>query len=304
MAKAEDYKIALDDGHGPQTAGKRTPYIASLGRQIRENEFNKPVVNYLEAELRRCGFRTIQLAPTDLDTPLRTRTNTANAAKADILVSVHFNAMGNTFAYSSAKGFSAHIQEGMSNSSNAYRLAKLMIEELSKGTPQVNRGVVKQNLHMTRESAMPAVLVECGFMDDPGEALLMISTSFHKEVARESAMAICRYFGVAYVPEKPEAITAAKPEPDPIPKEDDKLYKPEVDEMTLATSRVLMRLADKGEKSIGKEWRDKLNSGELTESQAIGLIYTAIDRGLIVGYEDNTDLVERVEKLEKSLTKK
>lgn len=198
MAKASDFLIAVDDGHGPHTAGKRTPYIPSLGRQIRENEFNKAVADLLESELKRCGFRTLQLAPSDLDTPLTTRTNTANRAKADLLISIHFNAMGNTFEYSSAKGFSAHIQEGLSNSSKAYKAAQLIIEELRKGTPQVNRGIVKQNLAITRQSAMPAVLVECGFMDDPSEALLMISKSFHQEVASELAAAVCRFFGVPY----------------------------------------------------------------------------------------------------------
>lgn len=209
MAKAADFLIALDDGHGPQTAGKRTPYIASLGRSIRENEFNKAVVDLLEVELKRVGFRTLQLAPTDLDTPLITRTNIANRAKADILVSVHFNAMGNTFAYSSAKGFSVHIQEGSTNNSKAYKLAALMVKELAKGTPQTNRGVVKQNLHMTRASVMPAVLVEAGFMDDPTESLLMINKKFHQEVVGELTAAICQYFGVSYQSGNP--IQAAQP---------------------------------------------------------------------------------------------
>lgn len=226
MVNTKDILIAVDDGHGPHTAGKRTPYIAALGRQIRENEFNKPTANYLESELKRCGFRTMQLAPTDVDTGLTARTNAANRANADMLVSIHFNAMGNTFAYSSAKGFSVHIQEGLSNSSKAYKLAQLMIDELKAGTPQVNRGIVKQNLAITRQSKMTAVLVECGFMDDPTEALLMISPAFQQEVARELAKAICRFYGVPYkgasgstpaakpAPAKP----AAKPAPKPVTK--------------------------------------------------------------------------------------
>lgn len=208
MASAKDFLVLLDDGHGPHTAGKRTPYIKALGRSIRENEFNKAVVDLLEAELKRIGFRTLQLAPTDLDTPLITRTNTANRANGDILVSIHFNAMGNTFAYSSAKGFSVHIQEGSSNNSKAYKLAALMVKELAKGTPQTNRGIVKQNLHMTRASKMPAVLVEAGFMDDPKEAMLMIDRNFHREVVTELAAAICSYFGVSY---KGAPVQASKP---------------------------------------------------------------------------------------------
>ncbi|OAT82459.1 hypothetical protein A6P54_07860 [Bacillus sp. MKU004] len=73
MVKAIDYLIALDDGHGLGTSGKRTPYIPSIGRQIRENEFNEKVTLYLKGELERCGFRTLLTAPTDGDTPLKER---------------------------------------------------------------------------------------------------------------------------------------------------------------------------------------------------------------------------------------
>lgn len=198
MAKASSYLVAMCDGHGANTAGKRTPYIAALGRSIRENEFNKPVVNLLEAELKRCGFRTLQTAPTDADTGLTARTNLANAAGADIYISVHFNAVSHSFGASTAQGFSVHIQAGSSNSSKAYKLARLAVDELSKGTRQVNRGVVKQNLAITRQTRMPAILVEGGFMDDEREAFLMIDTAFQREVAQELAQAVCKYFGVAY----------------------------------------------------------------------------------------------------------
>ena len=194
------FLVALDDGHGVNTAGKRSPLVPSLGRSIRENEFNKSVVGILEKELKRCGIEVLQLAPTDEDTPLTARTKKANDAKADILVSIHFNAVGTTFDYSSAQGFSVHIQPEMKADINsaAHRLAKYISEELKNNTQQVNRGIVGQNLHMTRESNMPAVLVECGFMDDEREALLMISAAFHKECAQEIAKAICRFLGVTY----------------------------------------------------------------------------------------------------------
>lgn len=75
------YLVALDDGHGSTTPGKRTPVIPELGRSIKENEFNKAVVNYLNQELKRCGFRTLLVADGDSDVPLSTRTKRANAAK-------------------------------------------------------------------------------------------------------------------------------------------------------------------------------------------------------------------------------
>lgn len=278
MSNASDYLVVVDDGHSPHTAGKRTPYMHSLGRQIRENEFNKPVVNLLENELKRCGFRTLQLAPTDIDTPLSTRTNTANKAKANLLISVHFNAMGNTFGYSKAKGFSVHIQpEDKSNpKSGSLKFAKLAIEELAKGTPQVNRGVVGQNLHMTRASNMPAALVECGFMDDEKDASLMLNPSFQKEVAQELAQAVCRYFGVAYVPEKIEK-PIVKPAP-PIKPVAVIKVKEEVIELFNPTSNTLKnafieKLAQAEKAGIIKDgkWRENAINGTLSLSDALAL---------------------------------
>lgn len=189
--------IALDDGHGKGTAGKRTPFIPELGRQIRENEFNREVVKFLDAHLKRNGFRTLLTAPTDADTPLATRVNTANNAKADLLISVHFNAMDGIFHGNSkdASGFSAHVHSKQYESG---KFGAIALKHLANGTAQKNRGLVQQNLYMTRESRMPAVLLELGFMDYKREAMLMIDVDFQKECAQEIAMAVCEYYGVQY----------------------------------------------------------------------------------------------------------
>ena len=52
-------KISIDDGHGDETAGKRTPKFAD-GTIMKENEFNKIVAGYLEVALKRCGFAVVQ----------------------------------------------------------------------------------------------------------------------------------------------------------------------------------------------------------------------------------------------------
>jgi N-acetylmuramoyl-L-alanine amidase len=198
MVKASDFLIALDDGHGIGTAGKRTPYIQSLGRQIRENEFNEKVTFFLKVELERCGFRTILTAPTDEDTPLKSRTDLANSKKANALVSNHFNAFDGKFdgPGKDAEGHSLHIYF---NDAQDRRLAESIAKYLKQGTRQVYRGIIEQNLHMTREFNGPAVLVENGFMDNEREALLMINEEFQRESAREQARGICDFFGVPYV---------------------------------------------------------------------------------------------------------
>jgi N-acetylmuramoyl-L-alanine amidase len=190
--------VALDDGHGKNTAGKRTPYIKSLGREIRENEFNEPVVNYLKAELQRCGFKTVLTAPTDADTPLAQRVSIANNAKADLFISIHFNAFDGTFEGKNPEGFSAHIDPSRGQSEV---FAKIALKHLAAGTKQVNRGLVLQQLYVTANTKLPAVLFELGFMDNEREALLMLNKNFQKECAKEIAMAVCEYYKVKYVPE-------------------------------------------------------------------------------------------------------
>ena len=208
--------IALDDGHGIGTPGKRTPYIPSLGRQVMENEFNREVVKYLDIELRRCGFQTLLTAPTDADTPLSERIALANNTKpngfgrpVDLFLSIHYNAYDGKFdgEGKDPEGFSVHIYPG---AKDARRFAEILIRHLSKGRPQKNRGIVEQNLAVTRETTMTAVLSENGFMDNEKEALWMVDPDFHKEVAREHAMAVCEYFGVPYVPEVVDSEPAPK----------------------------------------------------------------------------------------------
>jgi N-acetylmuramoyl-L-alanine amidase len=193
------YLVALDDGHGMQTAGKRTPEIPELDdRVIHENEFNRSVVNYLSEELKRSGIDTLLVAPTDADTSLFARVSLANKNNADLYVSIHYNALDGKFDSKDPSGHSIHIYTG---SRKSRRLAECIHKYLIGGTEQIDRGIVESNFHVLRESNMPAILSENGFMDNKRESLLMIDKDFQKEVAVEHAKGICDYFGVKYVPE-------------------------------------------------------------------------------------------------------
>jgi N-acetylmuramoyl-L-alanine amidase len=232
------YLVALCDGHGMETPGKRTPAIPQLGgRIIKENEFNRAVVRLLDEELRRCGFRTLLVAPTDYDTPLATRTNLANSKGADLYVSCHYNAGGGegleTFHYAA--------------SSKSQRAATLIHNQLMKcGVPRKNRGVKTANFHVLRETKMPAVLVEYGFRDDPGleEAAQMINPQVQKAFAVATAKGICEYFGVNYIPETP-----AKPKP---------MYRVMVDGKFVVDTAYVSKITAAVEQAVNKEAKEIL----------------------------------------------
>lgn len=203
------YLLFLDDGHGADTPGKRTPYIESLGRQIHENEFNKPVVNFIEEFITPYGVHVFKVAPTDYDTSLQSRTDKANQIHREyedrygsgnvktLYVSIHFNAMSYEFDYSSASGVSVHIYPGYRDTATG-RAARLIGARLRQGTTQNYRGIKENNFHVLRETNFSAVLTENGFMDDRYEASLMLDEGFQREVAKEHTMGILDWYGISH----------------------------------------------------------------------------------------------------------
>lgn len=200
-------KVAIEGGHDISTRGKETPYIVELGRRIKENEFNDGVIGFLKEELERCGFEVLDVSPErGTDTPLRVRTDRANEFGADIYISIHFNAFDGSFGGANPEGHSIHIYP---NSEKGRELAEKIYKHLVKGTEQKHRGIIESNFHVLRESEMPAILSENGFMDNKREAMLMLNVDFQKEVAVEHCKGICDYFNVPYVKE-PEPVEEPK----------------------------------------------------------------------------------------------
>ena len=221
---ANKYLIALDDGHGMNTPGKRTPpltkdlyidgkLVRKKGEVIKENEFNRAVVKYLAEALKRCGFDVLLVAPTDEDTPLATRVSRANNANADAYVSKHYNALGSIWQ-TKAKGLVTIIH--YNHQSKTKVLANNVHEELWKLHSNhncTNYGVRTDtdisgySLYVLRNTKMPAILTESGFMDNMTEAVDMLDTNFQQADAEATCKGICKAFGVTYVKPNEEETT-------------------------------------------------------------------------------------------------
>ncbi|ROR30458.1 N-acetylmuramoyl-L-alanine amidase [Mobilisporobacter senegalensis] len=201
------YLIAVDSGHGMQTAGKRTPAIPKVwfgkkkGSIIHEKEFNKPTAEFLIEALKRCGFDTINVSPGTVDISLKERYTKANNVNADIFVSKHYNSQDNKWG--DENGIETIISQYASDKTK--RLAKLVQKELVKAHKRRDRGVKTDiessgfNIAVLRNTKMPAILTESGFMDNLEEAKTMLDPAFQKKDAEATCVAICKYFNVKYV---------------------------------------------------------------------------------------------------------
>ena len=229
-------KINLDCGHGTNTAGKRTPPMPhdikvndkitiKKGDQFKEHIANVGVAAYLEKELRRCGFDTMRTgwdddnAFDDSDTALKTRQSAIAKAGCDYSISIHFNAFGDGNTFNNANGAGIYIHDKHYNQSG--KLAKIVLDKLTEGTKQANRGVTKASLAMCNCNNMDvkaAILIELAFMTNLREATeLMANEKYWIESAKEICRGICEYTGIKYVPEDyipNKAITPESPKED------------------------------------------------------------------------------------------
>lgn len=192
--------IAIDAGHGPQTPGKRTPLFLD-GSFMHENESNHAVAEMLNMQLLRCGFDTLRVFNPAIDTPLKDRTNQANAAGADLCISIHANADGSEWGSANGIETFAYIHP----SAESLRAASIIHAHLIGGTQLRDRGVKFADFHMVREPHMPSLLAECGFMSNRVEAELLRTDAYRLECATEIAQGICEYFDVTYITEEEEA---------------------------------------------------------------------------------------------------
>lgn len=189
--------VATDNGHGQETLGKRTPPFPD-GSVMKENTFNRAVVGYLIAELERNGFDTVNVSPEMTDTALSVRTTRANNAGADIYISIHANAYGD--GWNDANGIETLVYCIGDNGQT--QLAKLVQAKLIAETGLKDRGVKERtDLAVLRDTKMPAILCECGFMTNRKEAELLRSDDYRRKVARAICKGVCAYYGKKYIPE-------------------------------------------------------------------------------------------------------
>lgn len=153
------FKIAVSEGHGQYTAGKRTP----AGE--REWMFNNWMGLGFRNEMENYSGVAIRLLsdPTGKrDVPLTERTNIANSWGADLYQSFHHNAYRGTWG--THTGTETYIHNGPV-SANTRKYANSAHKGILDVYKLYNRGIKTANFHELRASRMPANLTEGGYMD-------------------------------------------------------------------------------------------------------------------------------------------
>lgn len=169
-------KIYIDQGHNPSgfnTGAEGNGYYEQdityeIGRRLYNLLLSNPE---FEPRLSRPTPETV--LGTNNSTSLVERVNQANAWGADIFISLHNNAAENP----RATGNEALVYGP--GSTVAIALGENILEQLTLTTGLRNRGIVyRPGLYVLKETEMPAVLVEMGFISNPDDADLLVNSPY------------------------------------------------------------------------------------------------------------------------------
>ena len=179
--KAQKEIVVIDAGHGGDDPGK-----VGINNAL-EKDINLQIAEKVKTHLEKNGIEVVMTREDDVmeETKLedmKKRVALINKTKPKITVSIHQN----SYSDSGIKGAQVFYYTDSEISKEA---AMLMQEEFRKIDSE-NTRQIKSNgdFYMVKKTEVPKIIVECGFLSNPGEAEKLVSDEYQEDMAE----AICR----------------------------------------------------------------------------------------------------------------
>ena len=187
------YIWLLDPGHGGiingvyQTRGKRSPVFPD-GSILYEGVFNRDIARRIKVLCDADGIECENIINSEHDVPLATRVSRASARHAAdprcVFVSIHANAFGDGMTFNSAHGASVfHYMTSKTGKKMAAVLLKHIIQETGLKSRGVQANMSWANFYVLRNTSMPAILSENGFMTNLEDATNLVKDDFRQKIA-------------------------------------------------------------------------------------------------------------------------
>ena len=177
-SKQSQHVIVLDAGHG----GKDEGAVSDDGK-LEEKEYNLAVVKQLAGLLEQSGVKVYCTRTTDRTVSKKARIRLANKRQADMLVSVHCNALD--ARKHSVRGI--EVLYSKRNNGVSYtnkQLAAKLLKKTAAATGLPVRGVIRrEDLYLMHHAKVPAVIVEVGYLTNPSDCLYMRQEKGKRQIA-------------------------------------------------------------------------------------------------------------------------
>jgi|GEM_PF-377799 len=176
--------VVIDPGHGGSDFGAQS----SLGK---ESTYTLDTAFRLQKRLEKFGIMVVLTRTEDDMTPLTERVNLAKTKPNSLLISLHFNGGSSnkrgmqTFYRDSEAGPIQSSSVALATAIHSYCLFKLRTVDL---------GIRSSKLTiLTGQKQRPAILIECGFLSNPGEAAKIDSPDYRQSIAEAIASGVESY---------------------------------------------------------------------------------------------------------------
>ena len=190
-------KILIDNGHGSDTPGKRSP-----DGRFREYRYTREIAATIVEELQMAGFDAERIVTEDTDITLKERCRRVNewcrklGAQNVLLVSIHNNAAESDGQWHDARGWSVHVS--LNASANSKELARCLAAACERQGIKVRRHSPSepwwpQNLAMCRDTQCPAVLTENLFQDNQADVTFLFSQAGRNAIVQAHVDGIIKY---------------------------------------------------------------------------------------------------------------
>ncbi len=178
--------IVLDPGHGGSHSGAR-------GRTgLTEKDVNLAIARAAKGILETRGWRVVltrsddRHLDTEVNADLDARVAIANRSGADLFVSIHANYPEND----TAQGFEVYVAPGRPRDAE---LARSIARSLRSALDDEDRGVKTAGFRVIKRTAVPAVLVEVGFVSHPPTERRLATDAYRRGIAEAIARGVDRF---------------------------------------------------------------------------------------------------------------
>jgi N-acetylmuramoyl-L-alanine amidase len=174
-------KIGLDAGHGGADPG-------AVGLSEHEKDITLAIALEVKKFLASFDNTIIMVREIDKTVSLDQRVAILNKANCDFVVSIHINSVA-----SPVPGYISTFIQGLGG--QAEKIARYVQPRLVQASGWPDGGIRVANLQMTRETKMPAILVELGFISNPEQEEQLVKPEFQKKLAFAIASGLLDYTG-------------------------------------------------------------------------------------------------------------
>jgi len=173
--------VVIDPGHGG-------PDVGATRNGVYEKDIVLVISKQLGRILQQMGYSVVYTRTEDIDLDLEPRVQIAEKSKASVFVSVHVNSFDANA--SQVSGIETYYAPGASLGKN---LAELVHEQILASTGANDRGVRSARFYVIRNTSMPAILVETGYITNPSEAARLVNPSYQDRMAEAIAKGVDQF---------------------------------------------------------------------------------------------------------------